>query len=466
VAAHAVAAFAVGSIVSPLTSTIARGFGLLDGTDVNLVDWLPPPVLVLVAVGLCLVTPLRRFGWLVAGAGLAVAAGLYVQLDALPAEALYVSLAVALGLQVGGVLLALMAAPTGPRWGIIIGLGLGLVAGRYAAGVLATVLHRSVLREAAYSDVVVIGLAVGLTVVAAVVLAIVVKERPGTDPPKWRAPVMGIVVAAVVGRVLMVGWQAVEQNLIRSSTGGVSEDQAKTMESLNMLAHVVVVVATVAVLVAVAYRRGGPDLARWVVVGFAAAAAGIGIPLGVAGTGGARALVVASAAAGGLLGAVAVRRLDSVFPWDAFGVAVAAVGLLLALPRGRLQLPALTPAMGAMVAAAVALALTAGLARLVDPGRPGLSGPEVGLSAGLGFAALILSAQELGPLVYMVNAPYGALQVFQGGPVVLAALALVVLFGLGRRAGRPHADAVPLPDAVPVDVHGTTGEPEPAPAEG
>jgi hypothetical protein len=141
-------------------------------------------------------------------------------------------------------------------------------------------------------------------------------------------------------------------------------------------------------------------------------------------------------------GGVAVRQLDGGFPWDALGVAIAAVGLLLTSPRGRLELPDLFRAATVVTAFGVALALTAGLGRLADPRARALAGPDAGLSAALGFAALILSAQAVIPVIIFTSAPYGSLQLHQTASLAVAAVVLLALFGLGRLVDRIRRDLV------------------------
>jgi hypothetical protein len=144
---------------------------------VDVLDLLPG-LLVLAAVGVSLVEQLRRYAWLVSAAGLAVAAGLYLQGDVLPTGAVYPTLAMALALQVGGMLLALGAASARDRWAIVVGIGVGMVAGRYSAGLIIDELRRTVLRASAHSDVLIVGVAAALAVVAGILLVRVAPEAP------------------------------------------------------------------------------------------------------------------------------------------------------------------------------------------------------------------------------------------------------------------------------------------------
>jgi hypothetical protein len=438
--AHGIGAFAVGSVLAPLTFTITRAMlPPYGGFSFDLLDALPA-ILVLVAVGLSL-APLRRYAWLVSAAGLAGTAGLFLQGDDLPRDALYTALALAMGLQLGGLLLAWTASTGRDRWALVLGLGLGMVAGRYGVSLLTEQLRRAVLPGTTHADVLVIGLAAGLAVVAGVLLVTTGPEAPA-GTPAWREPVIGIVAAAVVGQGLTMAWQVVLDGIARSSTGGISQQRAEVVDNLNVLAHVLIAAVITLVLLVVAYRRGGANLARWVVVGFALAMAGVGFPFGVGLTVGSLAPVIAGATLGAVAGAVAVRQLDGGIPWDALGVAIAAVGLLLTSPRGRLELPDLFRAATVVTAFGVALALTAGLGRLADPRARGLAGPDAGLSAALGFATLILSAQTVIPVIIFTSAPYGSLQLHQTGSLAAAAVVLLALFGLGRLVNRIRRDLV------------------------
>src|SRR4029079_13594148 len=91
--AHGIGAFAVASVFAPLTYTFTRGMVSPYGPFHVDVLALLPGTLVLAAVGVSLVEQLRRYAWLVSAAGLAVAAGLYLQGDVLPHAAVYPTLA-------------------------------------------------------------------------------------------------------------------------------------------------------------------------------------------------------------------------------------------------------------------------------------------------------------------------------------------------------------------------------------
>jgi hypothetical protein len=444
VAANLLAAVAVGSVLLNLQFAMVGPNGpLFGGGGFRVLDLIPAIVVVL-ATGLALVPALRPYGWLVATLGLFELAGLYLQGRGLTEDLLSLAVAVGVALLLGGVLLALAAA-TGPgRWALVIGLGFGLVAGLPVLLSLASGLEQ-VAGLNRYRDEALLGLLALVTAAAGVLLA-----RPsarGDDAPGRRSggAVIAVVTVAVVTRGLASVWQVVLNDIARAASGGFSEERARTVEVWNEAVLLGLGVAVAVALAVVAHRRGGPSLARWVVMGFAVAATAIGASPDIAGPPSIVQLIV-PAAVGAALGGLAVLRLDRYVPWDALGLLIVAAGLLLGA-RGGLPSTAPEGVAGSLLFFGAAFALTAGLARLSRTG-PGTSGGAVAVSAMLGFAALLLCRQLFSGISLVSRPPDGA-RLDAIVPLAVAGLVLVLLFWLGR----------PGPVGVPV----TVSDPEHAP---
>jgi hypothetical protein len=431
---------------------------------------LMPAVVLLVAVGLALVPALRRFGWLVSVVGLLGLIGLYAQDRLLPADLLYLALAVVLGVQLGGVLLAFAGVGPRARWLIATGAGVGLVGGGSLLGLLGELLAQSDAL-AGYLDESVVAVSVVVTAVAGVWLA----RRPGPAAPgpapgpalgatRARSALISIAVAVVAARVLTVVWRLVLDRIAQASTGGFSQERAQTVEALNRAVLLAIASVVAVVLLVAAYRRGGAHLARMVVAVFAVSviALEVGRPT-IEATGGDGAVLLEVALIGGAVAVGLVILADRVFPWDAVGVLLLAAGVLGDSSGSGWS--------GVAVVLGLAWTLAAGLARLggtprawTSEGWPGggLSGGEVGLSAALGFVTLILASQVLGG-----HGPSGG-AALDGPPVdqaltLLAAAVLLVLLFLRQPRSVPApapADADVAPEAAVVSKAAVVSEAE------
>ncbi len=232
-----------------------------------------------------------------------------------------------------------------------------------------------------------------------------------TPTAAW-GPVIWVLAAAVATVVLSWLWQLVLEEVARSSTGGISQRRVEFIESMDLLARVTIGATVGVILLVAAYRWGGANLARWVVVAFGLAATSAAIPTvftsPASGVGPTTELdvfawLVVPGAIGAVSGAAAVRFVDRLFPWDALGIVLGAVGVLLTADRGRIELPDLTEPAIVLGTFGLGLALSAGLARLHEPGGRGLSATDVSMSAGFGFAALVLCQQVISPVTYLVT---------------------------------------------------------------
>ncbi len=448
-AAHLLAAFAVGCVA--LSAAFAVGQGLpaplsmsmgLDIVDVT------PELIVLVAVGLALVRPLRRFAWLVAAAGLFGVAAMYFQGTALERNQLFVLVAVCAGLQLAGVLLAFADAGRPQRWAIAVGFGAGAVAGKYGLALVILLVRESLFSDSLHGDDAIVALLGVVAAAAGVVLLLQSRPDSGAVESKARGPIIWVLAAAAAAVVLSWLWQLVLEEVARSSTGGISQRRAEFVESMAQLARVAISVTVGVILLVAAYRRGGANLARWVVVAFGVAATSAAIPIVFRTAAGALTetdllvRLVVPAVIGAVAGAAAVRYVDRWFPWDALGIVLGAAAVMLTSSRGQLELPDLTQPAMVLGTFGLALALTAGLARLTDPGARGLSTTEVSMSAGLGVAALVMCQQVISPIAYLAQEDLRGTQLTVPITMVGAAVVLVLLFGLGRLVQRIRRDLV------------------------
>ena len=427
VATNLVAAFLAGSLFLPLAVNVGGyRYFLPYHADIS-VDFsdVARATVLLVALAVSL-TAVRQLGWILSAVGMAIEVFLLYQGNDLPQDAVIPILAVAVGLHLGGMLSALATSDTASRWACAVGLGVGVVAGRsiYSNILLAErpdlLSHDGLLMGALTALVLVAGVALLLPGVRAAV--------PGTGAANWWGPVVAVVAAAVVGRVLWRVWQGALADMVRSTLGGTDSRNAM-IETLDQVVGIGIAVVIAVILLVAAYRRGGASLARWVVVGFALATTGMALPLNFDGS--VIVDVLVPAAAGTVAAAAMVRWADRWVPADAVGIALAAGAVLFSSP-GNMEQPA---SEGAMIALAFAYAftLTAGLARLTDARGRGIAGAEVAGAAMLGFAALLLAEPVFTPPGFLQVYLYQPVQVSRVLALAGAAAVLLVLFGFSAR---------------------------------
>jgi hypothetical protein len=414
------AGLAIGSaFVVMVNLSVFDGGGFTGGPVFTVVD-LVVGITVLVALAVALVPWLARFGLVVAAAGLAGMAGLYLQGDLLPAEALYPAVGVALGLLLGGAVLALRTADRGAHWALALGLGAGLgPLGGLVLGEFTLLLQQL---PGGRAD----ELAFWLLALIALVAGLLALRRPVAPEPGRAVGAIVIVVGAVLAaRLLALGWRLVLNDLAASSTGGISEDRAAFLGALDQSVRIGIAALVAVILLVGAYRRGGPELARWVVVGFA-----VTLPLlanGSAFFADPRLIAGLPGLAGALLGGLVALRRGPVLPWDAIGLGITVIGALLPPGLGEVGL--------AVVVFGLGFTITEGLVRLGG-----------GLEVLFGLAAMVLAMQLTRPVRVSPAGP--DLDVLL--PVAAAAVVLGLLFLLGRRP-RPSVPSVPpAPPAPPV----------------
>jgi hypothetical protein len=402
-----------------------------------------------IAIAVALVVPLRRFAWVVSAAGLMGMAGLYAQGTALQLDQLLPLLAICVGLQFAGVLLAFAQASPLARWAIAVGFGCGMVAGRLASRLIVT----NVLSGTHRDDVAVATFGVIALVAGAILLRRAAPEQSAPEQSAPTRPDSLLIVATAVAIALAVGltlvWQLVLDGIARSSTGGVSESQAASVAEMDTVVRIVIGVAVSGILAAVAYRRGGPNLARWVVVAAGLAVTSATVPAQYSTNADLIGRALVPAVVGSVAGAALARWLDQRFPWDALGVALAAVAAW--VTAGGLEVPALAESSKILGWFGLGLALVAGLARLAGSAPDGSSGRglslgEISLSASLGVSAYFLWQQVVPPLAFGAEAQSSVAPSALPLAMFGASVALVVLFALARVRKNVPAQATAAPE--------------------
>ncbi|WP_091451517.1 hypothetical protein [Micromonospora inyonensis] len=366
----------------------------------------------------------------------------------------------------GGVLLAVGQAARPARAPVAVGLAVGLACQpAYAAVVRSAVAERGPIP----SFPVQLWLALGVTVVAALLAyrRRGAAPRPVPSPLRW-TPVIVVVLAGllVLGGLLVRSWMVRAFRVSPDGLAGPRREQA--VETLANHSTVAIAVVAGLVLLWYAHRAVGLVGARWVVLGFAAAPVSlVAWALDLA-TSPRRVLLVAVT---GLVavsaGALLARHAARVLPWDALGVALAAVALPLAAPAVRAELPSALTVGPVLAALGLGLALGFGLTfpATRDPDEEDGSGAvDPGIERGwlpaalvLGFVAWTLTAQALSPVAVRAqfqnvrSEPTFTLPVLVG----TAALLLALLFAFGRvvdrlrdldtptRPGTPTAPGIP-----------------------
>jgi hypothetical protein len=449
VVAHLVGAFAVGCFVLAVPFSVSSGLPQLYAS-INIVD-VTPELLLLVAVGLALVPALRRFAWLIAAIGLLGEAVVLHQTAPPEVSRVVALLAISAGLQLAGVLLALADAARPERLAIAIGFGAGATAGKYALPLVIRAVSDRAIAESFLVDSTILSAVVVLAAAGAGLVVLLSPRTKGVEPrptAPW-GPLVWVTAAAVVAVVFSQLWQLALEDVGQASTGGMGQQRAEFIDSLDSLVRVTTAVVVVLILMYAAYRRGGANLARWVVVAFGLAATSLTIPFVFFGPNAGQmdeldvfVRVVFPAVIGAVAGAAAVSYVDRWFPWDALGIVLGAAAMLLISGQAQRELPDLTVPALVLGSFGLGLALSAGLARLADPGARGLSTPEVSMSAGFGVAALVLCQHVIAPFTYVMRQDATGPQLTLPLTMVGAAVVLVVLFGLERLVQRIRTDPV------------------------
>jgi hypothetical protein len=428
-----IAALVFGALL-PAGATVAMQPSLTGSSALFDVSDVTTVVVLLVAGAVTLLPVPRRSGWILVAIGIAGEAALYFQDTGLDRSELILTTAVVVGLQVGGAVLALTAAGNA-RWPLLLGIGVGLVGGRYLLSYLILVVRNDLYIHTQHGDDIILGV-LALVVAAAGVVPLL--RRTGdvsadvSAPPIW--PFVPVTVAAVVARVLIAGWRQFLNHYAEASTGGMSSASVSMIQTMDQVAHVAIAAIATTILAVAAYRRGGPSLARWVLVVFAA------VPvLDIGATGSVPTAItvlrdlVFPALVGVAFGAYLVRLNDRRAPWDALGVAGLLAGLLLVRPGRLYQMPSIAVGVTMIAVALLTFTLATGLARLGGDG-PGLDGGAAGGSAALGLAALVICLPIIVPVMRPGLGGFPDVPVAGAVALGVTALLLVVLFLRGSRA--------------------------------
>ncbi|MEU5940669.1 hypothetical protein ABZ807_16100 [Micromonospora sp. NPDC047548] len=372
--------------------------------------------------------------------------------------------AVAVGLALGGVLLAVAQAPRSVRWLLSGGLAAGLVLQPASVEMV-----RGLVRGRESGSPVTAQL--GFAALAAVVAAISAhrRVRDASLPAPGRPAVAPVVVVCAAGG-LVVAVLAVRSSLVREyrfSPDSLSDHPERhAVQGFGHWSLVLLAVAVGVVLLGHAYRVGGVVAARWVLLCLGAGPVALfaeqtirapqaepRYPIVLA--------VVAAVAAGAAFGRYAAGRA---VPWDVLGLLVAAVAVTLATLAVRTGSPSLHPVPQLLTVAGLGLALAFGLSQAAC----GLPGPDTDTGVVLrllltGPAALVLSALALAPIVtWSISGASDAEPVLTiPGFVAATAVLLVLLLGFSRAVERFGRDLAAGPTSSPPLSPGDADGPTP-----
>jgi hypothetical protein len=372
-------------------------------------------------------------------------------------------LAASAGLLLGGLLKAMGTLAPLSRPMVAFGAALGLVTapGLYAGSGYA----RTAGNELTLKIVLVAALtAAGVGVLLARLIrgpqspAETAPRRRPADP--YRTSRTGPVVMAATMALVAVGLDLAA----RSMLSVVGPSQANLTVMLNRIGQIATGVVVLAFLLVYAYRRGGPGLARWVVVGFAYAVPFVlGAPWEMSVQVGwfPIAMLVPVGVVAGVLFIVVAGRFG---PWDGFAVLGMGVAVFVTSNRGVPQLDRWTPQLillGALgVGAALGAGLTLGLRAAASTGSrhtapqrgEGASPAHAAGSAGLGFVSLVLGLQTLGPVVLLDDQRTGDMRLSGSIALAAAVLSLLTLFWLDRMAARARRREAARPPIEPETI--------------
>jgi hypothetical protein len=426
ITAHAVGAVGAGMLVA-WGLALSPVFGMTQFEPVVLV----PSVIAVVAALVALAPRVIRFapGWMVAALGAVLALAVYQLQVSMLQPAIAATVGIAVGLVLGGALLALGGEAGAAR--LVIAAGL-------AAGVLLrpTAVYM-IMREFAppgpgiSSDTLLTyGIASVLIVVAVLhgVAARMGAPRSTVTPSAPRGALETAAVIAVVAVAAVVLDSAVSGVIDRSPTyAKLDLPIGATVAAVNLVASAALAVVVGFALAWLAYRRSGLDAARWVIAGCAVALPLAYLPDSSVFSPAAVSAAVLFGVGAGVAGA---RLADRAGPWDMLGALVSAGGLLMANPRFGLGDTISSGTAYLVMIVGLGLTLGAGLTLLARR-TAGCDGPSFVARAVPGFAAIVLVGQVLVPISVRSYAS-GVLTLGLPMVVIMFGLVLLVLFGLGR----------------------------------
>jgi hypothetical protein len=411
-----------------------------------------PAVVSVCAVLVCLVGMRwgRAAGWVVSAVGSLLLAGILQTLHSAGAvrehpTPTFFLLGVAFGLSLGGVLVALASDGVG---GAAVGRAARMaIAGGLAAGILvAPAMITLVSRIAGSGSDQLIDPTELLAIVAAASAgAAAVVARAGAGPVEtgdrgvrrlWMLAAVVIVVGALAR--ISDAIRAAIANSVLPASGGASSRRVEAVQTFNRWSFILIAVGVGVVLAGYAYARGRAEPARWVCTGFGLSIpAVIGLRMDFGFRPGTATAILLVAVVSVAFGVLLTRYADQIAPWDALGVIIAAIALLLLPSSVQTQIGSSTPAQ-LLLAGGMGLALGSGLTRLAALTPTA----EVAGFGALGFTALLLAGQALAPIALQSQSgpAYGKLPLT--GPVIMGitAVALVLLFGMGRMVDRIRRD--------------------------
>ena len=459
-AADAVAAGAVGSFFGLWTLPVVVLSGFAAPASSARVATMTPTVAVLTVLVVALVAPLtvlrspRLSGWWPAAGGLLLT--FLVELTVDPGQNVLVprpdhvgQLLVALlgaagmGLALSGALLALGQLPGPGRPAVAAALAFGL--GFSAIGVLLP--GRLLPEPGGASGLAADDVLIWFALLAAVLAGALARQRPVGVPTGEARPgavtvVVGAAVLTIVG--IMLRDQLLPQTPVLDRPDPGAEPSAEFVAA-GMAALVALL------LVGYAWRAAGVTGARWVVLGAAAgplALLGAGYYQGVDSTAGMLLMPAVGLAASGA-GAALARHAPRQVPWDALGIAVAAVMIPMLSPAARAEHSEVFLLASMLVAFGIGLALGAGLTMTVT--GPAGAGGGVLAALALGPVALVITTSTLAEATTRMRLA-GTTQGTSYALVGFTLLAAVLLAALHALARRPAAGA----DRQPAAVHQQT----------
>ena len=419
---------------------------LLNGAA-PVLTWLAPITVVLMLTLPAAIVAMRpalgRAGWSIAAAGLGVST-LVIQtvlVESRGETALVWFLVVVAGLAaaLGGVMIVAAQAGTAERMAIAAGVAFGFAGQRYDLFLYMLEPYPSIA-----SRMLPFYLAIALALAAAAMAF----TRPLTadsldTPPQRFAAFVPVLIVVAVSAIVQLGHytrQAVVDEFRVSPDGLASQRRIDAVGAFAEYSAIALAAVAGLILLWLAWRRGKADLARWVVLGFALGGPSMVVVFGFQNGGTADVTgVVLTALVCTAAGVVLAWRADRLFPWDALGVAVAAIGMIVGSVSYRMGPP--TSAFASIViTGGFALALAAGLTRAVrtTTATQGSVTGQVAISLALGLVALLVTADAIAPATWMllVSNGFGGFQLSVPITSLVAAGILVLLFGFRRTVDR------------------------------
>lgn len=398
-AAFAAAVAAAGMALGlPLQLGFSQLFQPEDG-GLNLIQLSPVVIAIIAAfvVTSWLIPRSYTTGWFIAAIGLMAMTLVDHWSRVGQAEVMTLVFAAATGVVFGGVMLAASAASWAGRVAIATGFTAGAVLSQIALLLLNEIAGNEYMGS--YSSNTIF---LGILTLIVLVTAILASPAPADADAAAARPSPMFLMLVLIGSAVLMGGLVLRDNLAEQvgvEREALSEGNVGGTEALLEYSSIGLAVLIAAIFLWYVYRLGEMGAARWIVLMLA-----LTPPLAMVSWSGfleeytVLSIVVAlvTIAAGAFL----ALRVDAAAPWDAIGVVVAIVGLLLGTDYTSDRLGVTVLVSGSLLLAGTGLAIGHGMTRLLKPTTVTAQGMTAAFATA-GWIVVLLAGHALAPNLVM-----------------------------------------------------------------